>query len=182
VIELNLLETGSSASRRLRAVLLLCLLGGAGMVSIDGTMLYRRSSHLRARADEARAALATFAPRVAESAELQARLATREAQRAAMTRLRAERWTTADFVSAIPRAVPAVVSLAEIRRRGPTVQIEGTAASLTAIAELARELSGALSFARPPVIQSVTAEGEKGSRFRFQIAAELPLPERTAAR
>jgi Tfp pilus assembly protein PilN len=179
VITINLLVHGQAARRsvrsRLNAVLLLivclALAGYWSYLREWQTTLLARLETVDGQASEIRSAAKRLDAERKRHAELAAELAT-------INRILGDRQTSAEVFDAISRSVTDGLWLTEVKRSAATVQLDGRASSLAAIAGIVRNLGENLPLVHPPEIRSVSTEGLGGSSvLRFQVAGELAPAE-----
>jgi Tfp pilus assembly protein PilN len=177
VITLNLLANGPAASKRLRPLLNATWLV-ATCVALAGYGWHLRGSNasLLARSLALNAELAEAARSAKNLDQARKRHADLGARLAMLGRILDERQVTVELFEAVSRSLPDGLWLTDLKRSAATVQLDGRAPSLSAVAALVRGLAENVSFAHPPEIRSVFTEaGESLSVLHFQIAGELAL-------
>ena len=85
-----------------------------------------------------------------------------------------DRGTTRALLEAVSRSVTGGVWLTELKQSFLTVQLDGRASSLAAIADLIHQLGTHASFARGPEVRTASVEDIDRVRvLRFQVIGEL---------
>jgi Tfp pilus assembly protein PilN len=178
VIAINLLANGPAESRTARpfpmaatwlVVTCVALTGYGCYLHQSKTMLLARLLAIEAELAE----VTSSATNLDQARKRQTELVT---TLAALGRILEDRRTSMELFEAISRSMPDGLWLTEVKRSATTVQLDGRASTLSAIAALARRLGENLSFVHSPEIRSVSTEGAEGSQIlHFQVAGELAL-------
>jgi len=178
VIAINLLSNGPAESRTARpfpmtatwlVVACFALTGYGCYLRQSKTMLLARLLDIEAELAELTSSATSLDQARKRQTELVTTLAT-------LGRILEDRRTSLELFEAISRSMPDGLWLTEVKRSAATVQIDGRASSLSAVAALVRRLGENLSFVHSPEIRSVSTEGAEGSQIlHFQVAGELAL-------
>lgn len=161
------------------ALLFLGTLAGVGYGYWD---LVRRTTALEARIGESERDLA----QLKEAARLVDRAIARKAELsekfALIDRLRTAQRGPVNLLSTVSRSMPDGLWLMELNQRGPAVQLEGRATSLTAVTDFVERLQMSGAFERPVEIVTTGMElVDESSLVRFAIKAQAAGTSEAAA-
>jgi Tfp pilus assembly protein PilN len=180
MIRVNLIGSQSSAKSPIipaasRAtivglLLVVCTVGGVGAwwwnINREVTALDARIARSEQDLSRLQVAAKLVDRAVARKGELSARLAL-------IDRLRTAQKGPVNLLSTISRSLTDGLWLMELTQRGPAVQIEGRATSLTAVTDFVERLQGSAVFDRPVEIVTTSMElVEEASVVRFAVKAQ----------